>query len=425
MVTIITSVYNCEKYISEMLESILAQTYTDWELIIIDDASTDNTWDILSSYDDARIKLLKNDENVGLTKNLNKGLSLARGNYIARIDGDDVALPYRLERQVDYMESHPDVGLVGTWMQIVGKQAGLLKSTLDAKRLNINLLFDAVVFHPSFMMRKSVLDKYHIKYDESLKYAQDYNMEYRISQYADLGNMDDVLVKYRIHDAQVSVQKNEEQLRCANKTRKLILNNLGINLSDEALAVWADFCLLRTKESDNCRYIREMIDKIITANRQKNVYDKRLLERTLQYKYTMYAELCAQNQNATAAKKRDKNGELYQFLFMLIHVQQNGLKIDAVLKKKNIKTIAIYGCDNLGKVLFDALAGSEIEVKYGIDRNPQTNYIEEQMEIYTLKDRLPLVDAIVVTAITAFGQIRDELTALTDMKVISLEELIQ
>lgn len=408
-----------------MLESILAQTYTDWEMIIVDDASTDNTWNILSSYDDVRIKLLKNDENMGLTRNLNKGLALARGNYIARIDGDDVALPNRLERQVNYMESHPNVGLAGTWMQAVGKKTGLLKSTLDPKRLNINLLFDAVIFHPSFMMRKSVLDKYHIKYDESLRYAQDYNIEYRISQYSDLGNMDDVLGKYRIHDGQISVQKKEEQIRCANKTRKLILNNLGIDITDEKMAVWSDFCMLHIRESNNCQYIREIIDKIIKANKQKKIYDKGILEEILQYKYKVYTEAYTQKHNALDVNRRDKNGELYQFLFMLIHAQQRGLKVDAVLNKLNIKSIAIYGCDNLGKVLLNALAGSEIEVKYGIDRNPQTNYMEEQMEIYTLKDQLPLVDAIVVTAITFFDQIRDELSVLTDMRVISFEELIQ
>ncbi|MBD5462839.1 MAG: glycosyltransferase [Lachnospiraceae bacterium] len=424
MVTIIASVFNCEKYISEMLESIIAQTYADWELIIIDDASTDSTWNIIRSYDDLRIKLFKNDENMGLTKNLNKALTLARGNYIARIDGDDVALPHRLERQVNYMESHPEVGLAGTWMQIVGRQAGILKSTLDSKRLNINLLFDAVMFHPSFMIRKSILDQYNIKYDESLKYAQDYNIEYRISQYADLGNIDDVLMKYRMHDAQVSVQKKEEQLSCANKTRKLILNNLGIDISDEKLLEWAKFCLADVQDPDNCRYIEEIKDKIIVANKQKNIYDKGLLEKILQCKYKMYAEACARNQNERC-KKRDKNAELYQFLFMLIHAQQRGLKIDAVLDKMNIKTIAIYGCDNLGKVIFNALVGSEIEIKYGIDRNPQNNYIEEQMEIYTLEDELPLVDAIVVTAITFFEEIRDELSELTDMRVISLEELIQ
>ena len=112
--------YNAEKYINEAIDSILAQTFTDFEFIIIDDGSTDSTCAIVESYSDSRIRFFKNEHNLGVAATLNRGLDLARGEYIARMDADDISLPTRFEKQAAYMDSHPDVVVCGTGVECFG-----------------------------------------------------------------------------------------------------------------------------------------------------------------------------------------------------------------------------------------------------------------------------------------------------------------
>lgn len=128
-VCVIISVYNGGLYLHETLENTIDQTFTDFEFIIIDDGSTDHTWDLLTAYPDYRIKLFRNPENIGLTRSLNRGLTLAGGTYIARQDGDDVSLPTRLEKQLEYLQTHSNVALLGTAYRLVDN-AGRLIDTL-------------------------------------------------------------------------------------------------------------------------------------------------------------------------------------------------------------------------------------------------------------------------------------------------------
>lgn len=125
LVSVIASVYNCECYIKEMIDSVINQTMQEWEMILVDDASTDGTWNIISSYDDARIIIRRNNINKGLTYNLNVALSMCKGKYVIRIDGDDIACQDRFEKQVKYMEEHPSVVLSGGWMQAFGDANGI------------------------------------------------------------------------------------------------------------------------------------------------------------------------------------------------------------------------------------------------------------------------------------------------------------
>ena len=118
-ISVVLSTYNGERFLREAIDSILQQTFTDFEFIIINDASTDGTADILATYDDPRMRVLTNDVSLRLTKSLNKGIAQAGGKYVARMDDDDIALPQRLEKQYAYMEAHPEVAFLNTWMDII------------------------------------------------------------------------------------------------------------------------------------------------------------------------------------------------------------------------------------------------------------------------------------------------------------------
>ena len=162
-VSVLMSVYNGERYLSESVESILDQTYSDFEFIIVDDASEDGTWQMLTTYvgRDSRIVLIRNKENIGLTRSLNKGLALARGKYIARQDADDVSVPERLAKQVAFLERHPSVVLLGTaieWIRDSGDLIGKIgQHPCTDAGIRQKMLLQYSFWHSSVMVRLTVL----------------------------------------------------------------------------------------------------------------------------------------------------------------------------------------------------------------------------------------------------------------------------
>ncbi len=144
-VSVIMSVYNGDKYLREAIESILNQTFTDFEFIIVNDGSTDNSLEIIESYDDERIKTINNKKNIGLTKSLNKALKFAKGKYIARQDADDVSLPNRFEKQVEYLDSHPEVALVGTSVYLIDENGKIIGKRIAFAKPRIKDLFKSLM----------------------------------------------------------------------------------------------------------------------------------------------------------------------------------------------------------------------------------------------------------------------------------------
>lgn len=424
LVSIITSVFNSEKYISEMLNSILEQTYSDWELVIFDDASTDDTWNIISQYSDLRIKKYRNQKNQGLTVNLNKALKIAQGEYIVRIDGDDIAYPRRLEKQVYFMNQHPDVVLSGGWMYGFGTKNLIMQNNLDWKVLKINLLIDVITFHPTFIIRKDILDLYKISYNENLRYAQDYDIEYQLSKYGKIVNIPEILVKYRFHPKQVTDKNLEEQRQCAHITRKLVLMDLGINLNTEQSIAWQHFCM-----SDNIDIVNEevvliknIITKIILNNKKLNIYDVTLLEYILFTRLEGYVNN-TKNKSDKCCFCPEKN-KYQKLLFLMMQwkkLNKQGIYVDSFLKLKNIRSVAIYGMGYVGMALTEELQGQYMEVKYGIDKNILDN---EYLPILRPQDELKEVDAIIVTVISEYESIENLLKKKIKCQIFSLEDII-
>jgi glycosyltransferase involved in cell wall biosynthesis len=196
-------VYNCELYVQEAVDSILNQSFTDFEFLILDDASTDQTVSIIKKYNDPRIQLIEKPSNSGYTNSLNYGLTIAKGKYIARMDGDDISFSGRFAKQVAYMEAHPEVVVCGTSYKIVGNNKHIdIPKNNDA--IKLNLLKGNCICHPSVMIRKKVLDEFSVIYDTSKEPAEDYDMWVRLLSFGKLHNLQDVLLEYRIYNTQVS-----------------------------------------------------------------------------------------------------------------------------------------------------------------------------------------------------------------------------
>lgn len=214
-VSVVMSVYNGEKYLQEAVESILDQTFTDFEFIIVDDGSTDATPAILSSYSDPRIIRLHNETNIGLTKSLNRGLVTARGEYIARHDVDDVALLDRLAVQVGYLESHPDVAFVGAGIQYIAADGATLGTYIpptDPGLLRWRLLFSNPIRHPTVLWRRQAVQMAVGSYNPTIELAQDYEFWARLVDHLPVAMLPDVLVQFRRHPQTVSTTRRCQQL---------------------------------------------------------------------------------------------------------------------------------------------------------------------------------------------------------------------
>lgn len=428
MVSIIASVYNCEEYIADMVESVMFQTYQQWEMIIIDDASTDNTWKILSQYTDTRIKKYQNNENRGMTVNLNKALEIATGKYIIRIDGDDVAYPRRLEKQVMFMEENSDVVLAGCWMRGFGSRNIFLQRIEGAEELRIHLLFDTAVFHPTFIIRKSILDQYLIRYNEEFRYAQDYELEFRLSKYGKLRNIPEILMKYRYHDKQISIEKMLSQQAYANRTRRAVLLELGIALTDEEVGAWQKLSTYRYEANEKeLYYMENIVKRILDANESKKIYQNKTLTRMLYNRLNIYKngyDLWKNEKVSTYINCDNKYQLMFQMMVQWKRLNQWGIELEKFFIDHNICSIAIYGMGHVGRVLAEELKNSRIQVKYGIDKGAENAVGADGIKIIGLENDMDEVDAIIVTAISGYESIKSMLLEIVKYHVLSLEDII-
>ena len=236
-ISVVMSVYNAEKYLRKAIDSILKQTYANFEFIIIDDCSTDGSTSIIESYNDERIKLIKNEVNMQLPASLNRGIRLSKGKYIARMDADDISLPDRFAKQINYLDKHPEVAALGGSFQSIDADGNKLNiyHPLRGKNLSKYLLYPSPMPHPTVMMRRDVILKDNLFYDEKFSSAQDYDLWLRISKKYKIDNLPDILLFYRKHNNRISISKRQEQQ--AN-TYIIFSKNSPINISyDECMAI--------------------------------------------------------------------------------------------------------------------------------------------------------------------------------------------
>ena len=226
LISVVLPVYNAEQYVKDTIKSILVQSYQNFELIIINDGSTDNSEEYIVQFKDTRIKYIKNEKNLKLIQTLNLGLSLAKGKYIARIDADDIALPNRFEKQIDFLENNMEYGIVGSFAKTFGSEK--IKLTFVEEDLDIRyaLLTHNPFVHSSVMIRNQILIKNKLSFDLNQLHVEDYDLWIKILKYSKGKILPDILIKYRIHESQISVVHNNIQEINTKKTQKDYLTSL-------------------------------------------------------------------------------------------------------------------------------------------------------------------------------------------------------
>lgn len=306
-ISVIMPAYNAEKYIAEAIDSILGQTYGDFEFIILNDHSKDRTEEIVLSYDDPRIVYLKNDENLGVADTLNKGLAVAKGEYIARMDADDIALPKRFEKQVAYLDSNGDIAVLGTNLESFN-ESGIIRTgwvASDPEQMKVDMLFACGLAHPSVMMRTDVIRDLG-GYDVEFNGLEDYELWCRVLESHRISALPDVLLRYRVHSSQVTQNQSERYRELLRTLKARQIRQLGLEpVQMESFFLYCERTKLDTAEK--AKALDDFFALLDRANKEKNIYNAEKLRASFRLVIM-----------ATVAKlpKTERTGLVYKYHYL-------------------------------------------------------------------------------------------------------------
>ncbi len=296
-ITVVLPVYNGEKYLRETLESILQQSFTDFEFLIIDDGSTDNSRAIINSFGDKRIRFLQNPKRLKLAGALNRGFKEAGGEYIARMDADDISHPQRLQKQLDFMEVNQHVGMCGSAIEIFGEdQTGRTDVyPASAEKIEAYALFDSPFCHPSTMLRKRVFHEHALLYDGSYYPTEDYELWTRALAKFPTANLSHVLLKYRVHSSSMTGSDWGQMDKQATRIIQKSLDSLGIDYREQELQLHRNIGRGRSFQFHDFELFEKAekwLQKLSATNIVRKKYDQQALEETLAL---VWFRLCINN----------------------------------------------------------------------------------------------------------------------------------
>ena len=276
LVSVVMSVYNTpEEFLRASVASILNQTHKNLEFLIVDDCSKPATQNVLRelALKDRRIRILTNLENLGLTKSLNRAIDQAKGDYVARMDADDVSANNRFEEQIKYLERKPEIDVLGTEYYLLKgeKRVRPRKRPNQPWQIQGRLLFGCQgILHPSVMFRAELFKKHGVRYDGKFRIAQDFELWSRIGLKYNIYVLPQYLVDYRISDAQVSVAKRDQQIKYRNRVLFNALRALGIEPTREERVLHVQFC--HGKAAQSVDAIVDWAERLLEANEKRRLY---------------------------------------------------------------------------------------------------------------------------------------------------------
>lgn len=303
-VSVIMPAYNAGKYIREAINSILSQTFSDFEFIILNDCSTDSTEEIILSYHDPRIVYVKNEKNLGVAATLNRGLEMARGEYIARMDADDISLPERFAKQVAYMDEHQGVAVCGCAINLFtdNKIGDIRKFPSNPVRAQLQLLFSPCIAHPSAVLRRQALDEHNLHYNLSFEGTEDYALWWEIGKYGTLVALSDCLLFYRVHPQQVSQNGNTRVKSAFIPFAAKRLLDLNVSGDDMAATVLYEYTSGMLSGADASR-VEKFIEVIGAIKDSKVAMDRFGIKPLRRYLEKSVYE-CIENSDADRGEKK-------------------------------------------------------------------------------------------------------------------------
>ena len=270
-VTVLLPVFNGAATLRDAVNSVLAQTFMDFELLVVDDASTDESGAVLASYADKRLRVIRNPRNLGLPATLNRGLDMACGEYVARMDADDLCLPTRLEKQIAFMDARPEVGISGTGARAFGEASFPLEQPEDDAHIKAKLLFDSAINHPTAIFRKALLDAHGLRYP-LLPHFEDYLLWQKTARVLPLANLSEELLRYRVSaSSRFYGAKHEERMAAYTAIDRESLAFLSIQPTPSDLSIHS---FLRRPEGARTDEAEAWLARLTQANDKAGYYDR-------------------------------------------------------------------------------------------------------------------------------------------------------
>lgn len=283
LVTVLMPAYNAAPYLREAVDSILGQTLTDFELLVVDDGSTDETVEILNGYRDPRLRVVLSPSNQGVTAALNRGLDLAAGRYIVRMDADDISLPDRLDKQVRYLDEHPEIGVCG----------GSIHGFNDKREFDppvphpqwhepmaCTLPFGTVLLHPTVIFR-SELFRDGLRYDPDYPHAEDYELWCRLARITRLAVLPAIVLRYRMHGHSVSSRFHRIQMETTQRIRIREVRAIGVEPTPEDAVLHHAVSGAKLPPGGTLDDARQWFDRLAAANRHSHHLPVEYFERAL------------------------------------------------------------------------------------------------------------------------------------------------
>jgi glycosyltransferase involved in cell wall biosynthesis len=280
-VSVIMSIYNTNlNYVKQAIASIINQSYKNFEFIIFDDGSDIDYNSIIESFRDRRIIYKKNQYNRGLAYSLNRAIDLSRGDYIARMDADDISLPNRFVEMIKFMENNKEIDIAGSYYKEIGCGHRIVVLEDKDKYIRPSMLFDNPIAHPSVFFRASSIEKYGIRYDENIL-PEDFNLWVSLSlshKEIKFANVNRVLMFYRMHESQETHKKQSSFISNSINIIKRILEALEIDLSDQEAYTYKKFIKKQRLNYKESNLFVDLLKKIVQKNKKLNLYNSETLE---------------------------------------------------------------------------------------------------------------------------------------------------
>jgi glycosyltransferase involved in cell wall biosynthesis len=279
--------YNNALFLNEAIDSILNQTYNNFIFLIIDDGSTDKSIEIINSYNDPRIQLIKKESNSGIVDTLNIGIKHLDTKYYVRMDGDDISVPNRLQLLFDFMENNPEVGVCGSHSLLFGDINELWKQELNRNKIKAKIIYCGGVSHGPSIYRTAVLKNNNILYTNNHPYLEDYDLFFRLKQFTQYAHLDEALYHYRVlkHNSTV---KNQDTLLIRYKAiYKKVIAELGIELTENNVDTHLQLFLGHTVSFPIGTY-KKYINTILERNAECKIYPQKELAEVLHDKWEQF-----------------------------------------------------------------------------------------------------------------------------------------
>jgi len=289
LVTVMMAVYNTAEYLRLAVDSILSQSFSQFELIIINDGSTDNSHDIICTYSDERIVYIKNDVNLGIVKSRNLVIDRMKGKYLAILDSDDVSLQDRLERQFDFMEANPEYGLSGTFFNVInadGTVIDRIRFPQDDADIQAYLHFGNCFCHSSVMVRSELAKKH--RYSDDNLLGEDYHFFIDISPETKFANLPFIGCYYRVHKRNVSYQMNGEMYASIKEINRQNLLKLQIPFTEKQLEIHSHFLIFNAdyfSDEDNFKQLEDWVKTLIAATKEDPKMDRPVIFKFLLHRW--------------------------------------------------------------------------------------------------------------------------------------------